>query len=751
MLKVEWGGDGAHPGDGAKPGGVVGASYVGWSGATVQHGAIEFPRELAASIGLSRSGRTTPAVVFVQCVPPRDCPNATHVELVPLGVDDWEIIELHATHIEHHLLAQVGAVARGQAIPVWVPTGGSTREVSPPLVRLIVRALDAGQREPKCARLTKNTVVTISGKRRHVGVPGATRPSPDCWRREAAVLRVLAMAHFHSRGVPACEANAFVVVVHPDLGRVLGMDRDGVAPSRPARESGSRIAGWMSVPYAALCDARRRRRSGNADGTNVERGPAALLKSRHRGDRCIIVRVRFHRCIPRGYIAIPQAIRANHGLKIMRNAYLRTILHAPLVQPTRAFSGDTDRRIRLLLRLLQCDMQCNKKLQRKCLVSLANNQSGRGGKEAVATLLLRLMWCCHDSTKTVDFFCTSSPRCLPRECAPPTTAVACSGSVNQCCAGNGGGTFVFRVENMPENDRTASSLKVEHDGTARSMVMESCGLSMSNISRVGQTATMAGACVRAPANGASGRVDCVFAPSTKVAVAHVSPALMRNVARTRIISFQSCSPGSLLVHGKAGSGKTTFVSALARRFHNDAKSLAYAIRVRCRRLRAQKRMAVKSVFEDVWRQAESMSPAIVILDDLGALCPSQSHVVDAQAQWLAESLASLVNRERESNEAQHHAWRYRRATLQRITKTNEQGEAVSPRPRFGVAVVGTLSEDPHHALHPTLLRSGVFDASGCVALAYPNEDSRRKVLEVLLTQTCATRKLSVDVDVSSTL
>ncbi|CAH1265421.1 PEX1 [Branchiostoma lanceolatum] len=47
-------------------------------------------------------------------------PSCTRLHVEPVSVDDWEILELHASYIESHLLDQVRVVWTGQVLPVWV-------------------------------------------------------------------------------------------------------------------------------------------------------------------------------------------------------------------------------------------------------------------------------------------------------------------------------------------------------------------------------------------------------------------------------------------------------------------------------------------------------------------------------------------------------------------------------------------------------------------------------------------------------
>ncbi|CAL1715282.1 unnamed protein product [Somion occarium] len=85
-----------------------------------------------------------------------DLGYATSVATEPLTSDDWEILEIHASHVESTLLSQVRVAAIDQEIDVWVL--GRTR------VRLKVVSLEPSN--GKALLLTTSTEVSIAPKTR---------------------------------------------------------------------------------------------------------------------------------------------------------------------------------------------------------------------------------------------------------------------------------------------------------------------------------------------------------------------------------------------------------------------------------------------------------------------------------------------------------------------------------------------------------------------------------------------------------
>ncbi|KAJ7874791.1 P-loop containing nucleoside triphosphate hydrolase protein [Mycena olivaceomarginata] len=126
--------------------------YVGWTGmasasSLAQFNAggekgfetIEIDPQYALGLGLKQHDLVEIGLVH-------DLPLATSVATEPLTADDWDIIDIHASHVESTLLSQVRVAKMGQEMDVWVL--GRTR------VRLRVAAL----------LLTTNTEVSIAPK-----------------------------------------------------------------------------------------------------------------------------------------------------------------------------------------------------------------------------------------------------------------------------------------------------------------------------------------------------------------------------------------------------------------------------------------------------------------------------------------------------------------------------------------------------------------------------------------------------------
>ncbi|EAU91532.2 peroxisome biogenesis factor 1 [Coprinopsis cinerea okayama7 len=99
-----------------------------------------------------------------------DLSIAQMVNTEPVTSDDWEIIEIHASHVESTLLSQVRVAKIGQEINVWVL--GRTR------VRLTVTGLEP-QNKGNALLLTTNTEVSIAPKLHKSQSPAKKPVKPD--------------------------------------------------------------------------------------------------------------------------------------------------------------------------------------------------------------------------------------------------------------------------------------------------------------------------------------------------------------------------------------------------------------------------------------------------------------------------------------------------------------------------------------------------------------------------------------------
>ncbi|KAA1470710.1 AAA-domain-containing protein [Dentipellis sp. KUC8613] len=137
-------------------------AYVGWTGmlasSSIAHfnagsdtslETVEIDPQYGQALGLSEGDLVEIGLLH-------DLPFAKSVSTEPATPDDWEILELHAEHVEATLLSQVRVAAPGQEIDVWAM--GRTR------IRLRVESLNPS--DAKALLLTTDTEVSIAPKTR---------------------------------------------------------------------------------------------------------------------------------------------------------------------------------------------------------------------------------------------------------------------------------------------------------------------------------------------------------------------------------------------------------------------------------------------------------------------------------------------------------------------------------------------------------------------------------------------------------
>ncbi|KAK3583344.1 hypothetical protein CHS0354_038957 [Potamilus streckersoni] len=125
-------------------------AFFSWSGETISSSinVLQINGVYANKLGLRENDE-----VIIEYVP--SVPTCCWVRVEPLSVDDWEILERHALHIEAHLMNQVRVVWTGQVLPVWVDS--------------ICIFIKIGTVEPKsdCVVLTNQTEVHVLPKLRN--------------------------------------------------------------------------------------------------------------------------------------------------------------------------------------------------------------------------------------------------------------------------------------------------------------------------------------------------------------------------------------------------------------------------------------------------------------------------------------------------------------------------------------------------------------------------------------------------------
>jgi len=82
--------------------------HVSWGGAASKGQHLEIPAALAGCLGIAQGITVSVRVVT-------DIPEAIGVCVEPLSIDDWEVVEQNAGHMEEQILSQVSYTCRAMA------------------------------------------------------------------------------------------------------------------------------------------------------------------------------------------------------------------------------------------------------------------------------------------------------------------------------------------------------------------------------------------------------------------------------------------------------------------------------------------------------------------------------------------------------------------------------------------------------------------------------------------------------------
>lgn len=182
--------------------GSFGTVYAGWSGMTSSTTASNQTVELDPAFANSAKIRqNSPVVLSIKPSPP----IATQIHLEPISSADWELVELHAQHLEDRLLNQARAVLLSQTLVVFP----SSTTIASLKVLKIEPSPAAGY-----ARLGSNCEVVIAPKTRQPVTHktsrshASTRKPLDAF--SCVLLRSVALPNFI---FPLCE-DSFTYVIY---------------------------------------------------------------------------------------------------------------------------------------------------------------------------------------------------------------------------------------------------------------------------------------------------------------------------------------------------------------------------------------------------------------------------------------------------------------------------------------------------------------------------------------------------------
>lgn len=141
----------------------------------------QVPSALAQSLGM-------PSSLTVDVRLKKGVPSASRVDIEPLSPDDWEVLELHAGHVEEQLLNQARVVSTSCILPVWIMRSS--------LIRFNIISCHSSSGPCMSVLLAPSTEVVVAPKRRALNAPA---PAPAVMASpHTTSLRVLPAEWLHS-------------------------------------------------------------------------------------------------------------------------------------------------------------------------------------------------------------------------------------------------------------------------------------------------------------------------------------------------------------------------------------------------------------------------------------------------------------------------------------------------------------------------------------------------------------------------
>ncbi|UIZ22372.1 hypothetical protein KXD40_005076 [Peronospora effusa] len=221
----------------------------------------------------------------------------------------------------------------------------------------------------------------------------------------------------------------------------------------------------------------------------------------------------------------------------------------------------------------------------------------------------------------------------------------------------------------------------------------------------------------------------------------VRPVLSRDALAARVIMGVKPS-GCALIYGERGSGKSTYLRAIVHDIQRSSKFAAFATTIECRNLRGLKMEAVKSRLTDLFKEAATHAPALIVLDNLDALVPEENESAGAaneQSRRIAELLLVLMN---------HNCQRMQKSTGELNASFKRECEAINGLPHSqkksarkklletigsamqskSVVIVAAARSDT--SVHKTLRCCGLFDRP--IRVSLPDAGRREIVIREML-------------------
>ncbi|KAF0699185.1 Aste57867_10237 [Aphanomyces stellatus] len=232
-----------------------------------------------------------------------------------------------------------------------------------------------------------------------------------------------------------------------------------------------------------------------------------------------------------------------------------------------------------------------------------------------------------------------------------------------------------------------------------------------------------------PSTATKGAISDVTAPASLASLPGMEPildAMWKLVFPS--IGREACAvrtrlgvgpPGSIILHGPRGAGKSSLVRALETKCKWTFGTMCHTVRVTCRDLRGMKMDTVKGELTAAFDRAHACAPCLLVLDDIDALMPPESDEsgLSDQSRRLAEHVAELLK------QVKHRM----HAHITQLAQTDNAANwplFAAACTKKSIVIVATAREA--QSMHPLLRSCGLLDRP--IAIPLPDVFAREKIL-----------------------
>ncbi|KAJ3074588.1 Peroxisome biosynthesis protein pex1 [Podochytrium sp. JEL0797] len=550
--------------------------FFGWGGGISKRDkSVEVDVAVGKELGVREGDKATLSLLT-------NIPKAASVNVAPATADDWEILELHAEHLETEFLRQCRVVSVGQPLLVWVR--GQT------VIKLNVVSTSP---EAPVLRLDNDSEIIVAPISR--SSPNASMPPSSAPERDVSGIN-----NIHPRGVSARIIRLEDVVIPSDLSKALteptlffGVQDEGSESPMKASQttlkslssfSNSvkhvRIVPWKMIPS----------NDPNLDESNATSGSAHAA-----GKGTYHVELIETDQIPAGCVAMSLGMRNQMGVSVCQ----RIRLMDPKQPATNPF--------KIVVKKLDGDEEA----------IVFNSKSSSDESQSISTLFRTHLSTCPTSKRGKIILSSNTRPSISVDGATPTRVL---------------------VQIFAKDDPNVNTVSQWTWAQFRREDVDA--LEILEGDKTGVTGVVA------RVTPDTQDVNCPPMGGADKSIQALSNLVESRMGMKGLKGYiEAPALGGILVHGNPGLGKTTLIRHVLHRFSHDVEALTYSHILSCATLKDKKIAQIKQAISQAFAVSAFQAPSVVVLDDLDLIAPSNAENADALgSRQIAEHVILLVRR-----------------------------------------------------------------------------------------------------------